>query len=224
MNGLLNDLGELVGEYAGQFAQAYFVMLEITALSFILGFALGIILTVARISPVPPLRCAVTVFVEVFRNVPVLCTLVFIVFALPEVGLVVDYLPAVVLSLVMVCAAFTCDNLAAGVNAIDPGQIEAARAIGLSFRHIAGSIVIPQALRSVIQPMTTLLIQVMISSSTGAMVPLAHLELTGLVSKINTAKALGIPTFLLAALLYVFTGLVFAFIGRQLEKRFGLWR
>ena len=139
-------------------------------------------------------------------------------------GLVIDYLPAVILALVLVCAAFTCDNLAAGVNAIDPGQIEAARAIGLNFRHIAGSIVIPQALRAVIQPMTTLLIQVMISSSTGAMVPLTHLELTGLVSKINTAKALGIPTFLLAALLYVFTGLVFAGLGSHLEKRFGLWR
>ena len=224
MVGLLSDLGELARDYAGQFAQAYVVMLEITALSFIGGFALGLVLSVARISPIAPLRGAVTAFVEVFRNAPVLCTLIFIVFALPEVGIVIDYLPAVVLTLVLVCAAFTCDNLAAGVNSIDPGQIEAARAIGLGFGQIAVHIVVPQALRTVIQPMTTLLISVMISSSTGAMVPLAHLELTGLVAKINTAEALGIPTFLAAALLYVATGLAFAAAGRQLEKRFGLWR
>ncbi len=221
--GLVGDITYLVGRYAPQFGHAYLVTLEITLLSFALGFALGTLLSALRVSPIAPLRAAVTAYVEIFRNAPVLCTLIFIVFALPEVGVVINYQPAVVFALTLVASAFTCDNLAAGVNAIDPGQVEAARALGLPFVAIVTSIVIPQALRSVIQPMTTLLISVLISSSTGAMVPLAHAELTGLVSSINTTEALGIPTFLVATALYVVTGLAFAFIGRRLEKRFGLW-
>ena len=63
-----------------------------------------------------------------------------------------------------------------------------------------------------------------ISSSTGALVPIAHDELTGLVSKINTKEALGIPTFLVAALFYVATGLVIGAIGRIIEKRAVAWR
>jgi ABC-type amino acid transport system permease subunit len=72
--------------------------------------------------------------------------------------------------------------------------------------------------------MVTLFISVIISSSTGALVPLAHNELTGLVSRINTTDAMGIPTFLIAALFYVATGLVIAGVGRIVERRVAIWR
>lgn len=218
------DLAYLLGHYGGEYLASYAVALRIGVLSFLGGLLLGVALTVLRISPIPPLRAAVSGYVELFRNVPVLCLLIFVVFALPEVGIVIDYEPCVILTLILVSSAFACDNLRSGINAIDPGQIEAARSLGFSFTGIVGSVVLPQALRNVVQPMVTLFISVIISSSTGALVPLAHTELTGLVSRINTTEALGVPTFLVAALFYVGTGLVIAAVGRLVERRVSAWR
>ncbi|NEG78908.1 ABC transporter permease subunit [Bifidobacterium avesanii] len=210
--------------YGQAFVAAYLVSLRIAVLGFIGGFAVAILLTVARVSPIPPLRGAVTVYVEIFRNMPVLCLLVFIVYALPNLGLVIDYEPSAVLALVLVSSSFACENLRTGINTIDPGQIQAARSLGLGFSQIVGSIVLPQALRAVIQPMVTLALSVLISSSVGSLVPIAHKELTGLVAQINNAEALGVTTFFVAALMYVFTGLFIAFLGRRLERRLTIWR
>nr|WP_277347684.1 amino acid ABC transporter permease [Bifidobacterium sp. DSM 109958] len=214
----------MVTNYGQAFVQAYLVSLRIAVLGFVGGFLVAIVLTVARVSPIPPLRSAVTAYVEIFRNMPVLCLLVFIVYALPDLGLVVDYEPAAILTLVLVSSSFACENLRTGINTIDAGQIQAARSLGLGFSQIVGSIVLPQALRAVVQPMVTLALSVMISSSVGSLVPIAHKELTGLVAEINNTEALGVTTFLVAALMYVFTGLLIAFVGRRIERRFALWR
>jgi His/Glu/Gln/Arg/opine family amino acid ABC transporter permease subunit len=220
----LGTVPYLIEHYGVEYLSSYGVALRIGVISFLIGTMLAVVLTVLRISPIPPLRTAVSGYVEVFRNIPVLCLLIFVVFALPEIGIVVDYEPSVIVTLILVSSAFGCDNLRSGINAIDPGQIEAARSLGLSFTSIVTSIVLPQALRTVVQPMVTLFISVIISSSTGALVPLAHNELTGLVSKINTQEALGIPTFVIAALFYVCTGLVIGAVGRLIEKKAVLWR
>ena len=220
----VNSLIYLIGHYGMQYLSAYGEALRLGLISFVLGLVLGVVLTGLRVSPIAPLRSAISFYVEIFRNIPVLSLLIFVVFALPEVGLVIDYEPSVIVTLTLVTSAFACDNLRTGINAIDPGQIEAARSVGLSFVQIVRYVVIPQALRSVVQPMVTLCIAVIISSSVGALVPLANGELTGLVNRINTDEALGIPTFLVAALFYVFTGLIIAAIGRQIEKRVMIWR
>ncbi len=218
------DFTYLIGHYGLEYCSAYGIALRIGVIAFVGGLALALLLTVLRISPIPPLRTAVSFYVEVFRNVPVLCLLIFVVFALPEVGIVLDYEPSVIVTLVLVSSSFACDNLRTGINTIDPGQIEAARSVGLTFWDIVGSIVLPQALRSVVQPMITLFISVIISSSVGALVPLAHRELTGLVNQINSNEALGIPTFVVAVAFYVVTGLIIAAVGRFVEKRAVLWR
>ena len=218
---IIQDFQYLVATYGQSFVDAYLVSLRIAVIGFVGGFALAIVLTVARVSPIPPLRGAVTVYVEVFRNMPVLCLLVFIVYALPDLGVVVDYEPSAILALILVSSSFACENLRTGINTIDAGQIQAARSLGLGFRQIVGSIVLPQALRSVVQPMVTLAISVMISSSVGSLVPIAHKEL---VADINNTEALGVTTFFVAALMYVATGLIIAFLGRRLERKLAIWR
>lgn len=221
---MLHDAAVLLAEYGPQYIAAYLVSLRIALFGFTGGFLLALVLTVARISPITPLRTLVSIWVELFRNAPVLCLIIFIVYALPDLGIVIDYEPSVIVALILVSSAFACDNLRTGINAIDPGQVEAARAVGLNFLQIVRYIILPQSLRSVIQPMVTLMISVMISSSAGSLVPLGSRELTGLVSKINTKEAMGITTFLIAACLYVATGLLIGFIGSKIEKRFALWQ
>ena len=145
-------------------------------------------------------------------------------FALPDLNVVIDYEPSVILALTLVCSAFTADYLRAGINTIAGSQIEAALSLGMRPMQIISAVVLPQALRSVVQPMTSLLIALMLSTSLASQVPLAGRELTALVSKIANDSAAGMAAFAVAAALYVATGLLIAWVGAILEKKLRILR
>ena len=117
---------QLLADYGPAFGQALLLTWKLTLLSFVAGFALGVVVTVARLLPLRPLRFMLTAYVEVFRNIPSVALLIFIVFALPDLEFVIDYEPSVVLTLVLVCSAFTADYVRSGINTIPGGQIEIA--------------------------------------------------------------------------------------------------
>lgn len=170
------------------------------------------------------LRWALTAYVEVFRNIPSVALLIFIVFALPDLELVIDYEPSVILTLALVGSAFTADYLRAGIATVASGQVEAALSLGLRPLQVITAVVLPQALRAMVQPMTSLLIALMLSTSLASQVPFPGRELTALVSKIATDSAAGMPAFAIAAALYVFTGLLIAWAGAALEKKLRILR
>ncbi len=206
-------------DYGPAFGQALLLTWKLTVLSFVPGFLLGIGVTVLRLLPLPPLRIALTVYVEIFRNIPSVALLIFIVFALPDLQVVIDYEPSVILTLALVASAFTADYLRAGINTVAGGQAEAALSLGMRPLQVITAVVLPQALRAVVQPMTSLLIALMLSTSLASQVPFPGRELTALVSKIATDSAAGIPAFAVAASLYVATGLLIAWAGAALEKK-----
>ena len=193
-------------------------------MAFVTGFAAGIVVTVARLLPLRPLRFVLTGYVEVFRNIPSVVLLTFIVFALPDLQFVIDYEPSVILTLTLVCSAFTADYLRTGINTVARGQVEAARSLGMRPVVIISSVVLPQALRSVVQPMTSLLIALMLSTSLASQVPLPGRELTALVAKIANDSAAGISAFAVAAAMYLVSGLLIAWVGAILEKRVRILR
>ena len=170
------------------------------------------------------MRVVLTVYVEIFRNIPAVALLIFIVFALPDLNVLFDYEPAVVLTLALVCSAFTADYLRTGINTIAGGQMEAALSLGMRPLQIITSLVLPQALRTVVQPMTSLLIALMLSTSLASQVPFPGRELTALVSKIATDSAAGMAAFAVAAAMYVASGLLIAWAGATLEKRLRILR
>lgn len=206
------------------FVQALLLTWKLTAMSFVPGFLLGVAVTVLRFFPVPPLRWVLTVYVEIFRNIPSMALLIFIVFALPDLNVVIDYEPSVILTLTLVCSAFTADYLRSGINTIPGTQVEAALSLGMRPMQIISGVVLPQALRSVVQPMTSLLIAMMLSTSLASQVPLPGRELTALVSKIANDSAAGMAAFGVAAAMYVMTGLLIAWAGATLEKRVRILR
>ena len=150
--------------------------------------------------------------------------LIFIVFALPELEVVIDYEPSVILTLTLVCSAFTADYLRAGINTVAGGQVEAALSLGMRPMQVICSVVLPQALRTVVQPVTSLLIALMLSTSLASQVPIAGRELTSLVSKMANDSAAGMAAFAVAAALYVATGLLIAWAGAVLEKKLRILR
>ena len=215
----MNEVSRLLADYGPAFGQALLLTWKLTLLSLVPGFVLGVVVTVLRLLPLPPLRWVLTVYVEIFRNIPSVALLIFIVFALPDLNVVIDYEPSVVLTLALVCSAFTADYLRAGINTIPGGQIEAALSLGLRPLRVITAVVLPQALRSVVQPMTSLLIALMLSTSLASQVPFPGRELTALVSKIANDSAAGMAAFALAAAMYVATGLLIAWAGAALEKK-----
>ncbi len=197
---------------------------KLTALSFVAGFALGMVVAVLRLLPVGPLRLAMTVYVEIFRNIPSVALLIFIVFALPDLNVLIDYEASVVLTLTLVCSAFTADYIRTGINTVAGGQAEAALSLGMRPMRVITAVVLPQALRAVVQPMTSLLIALMLSTSLASQVPLPGRELTALVSKIATDSAAGMAAFAVAAAMYVSSGLLIAWAGATLEKKVRILR
>ena len=215
----MDEVSKLLASYGPAFGQALLLTWKLTALSFVPGFMLGVAVAVLRLLPLPPLHFVLTVYVEIFRNIPSVALLIFIVFALPDLQVLIDYEPSVVLTLALVCSAFTADYLRAGINTVGGGQAEAALSLGMRPMGVIVAIVMPQALRAVVQPMTSLLIALMLSTSLASQVPFPGRELTALVSKIATDSAAGIPAFAVAAAMYVVSGLLIAWAGAALDRK-----
>ena len=220
----MGDVSRLLAEYGPAFGQAPLLTWKLTVLSFVPGFLLGVLVTVLRLLPLPPLRFVLTGYVEIFRNIPSVALLIFIVFALPDLQVVIDYEPSVILTLALVCSAFTADYLRSGINTVSGGQVEAALSLGMRPISVITAVGLPQALRAVVQLLTSLLLALMLSTSLASQVQLPGRELTALVSKIATDSAAGITAFAVAAAMYVATGLLIAWAGAALEKKVRILR
>lgn len=212
----------IVNDYLGDFLSGVSLTLQLTLIGFAGAFVVGTVMAVFRISPIPPLRVAGTIYVEFFRNVPLVSLLLLVVYGLPYVGINFGYYWSVILAIIAVGGAFACETLRTGVNAVGEGQVQAARSIGLTFAGICRELVIPQALRTVIGPMVTLFIGILLSSSLAAVVGMR--ELTATVAYINNREALGLTTFLMAAVVYVIIALVAAWVGARLEQKYRVLR
>lgn len=207
----------LLTHYLGELLNGLWITVQITAIAFTGSIVFGAILATFRISPIFPLRLAAGVFVEIFRNVPLVALVVLVVYGLPEIGINPGFLPGVILATTAVGTAFACETLRTGANAVGTGQIEAARSLGLTFGGIMRHIVVPQAARSVIGPLVTLFIGILLSSSLAAVVGIRDLTYTA--SLINSKEALGLLTFGVVAVIYATMSLGAAGIGSFLEKR-----
>jgi len=178
------------------------VSAEIAAATFALAFALGLLLAVGRISPVLPLRAAAGLYVAVLRSIPLLVTLTLFVFGLPYVGLTYSLLWTAVTAMSLYWAAFFCEAVRSGIRTVPAGQIEAARALGFTFGQVLRLVVLPQALRAMVQPMANLLIAIVLNSSLAAAVGVTS-ELTGQTELLDQQYAQPLITYAAAAACYV---------------------
>ena len=215
---------ELLSTYGQDYLNGLVVTWGLTAASFAMVMVLAVLITVMRVSPFRPLRMVGDLYVQVFRNIPGVALLIIIVYALPNLRVVLDYRTCVVATTVLMGSAFGSENFMSGINTIGVGQIEAARSIGLSFGQILRKIVIPQALRTTVLPMTNLLIAVMLTTALGSQVPLNPRELTGVVSFVNTRATGGILAFLISALAYVGSAFVIGLVGNRIDKKVRILR
>jgi glutamate transport system permease protein len=166
------------------FAKGFWLTVQVCVLSAIGALIVGTIVAVMRISPVPPLRWAGTAYVTVFRNAPLTVVFFFAAFGLPALGsnaeflkipgldqiftrLSIDlpYFRFAIIALAMYTGAFVCEAIRSGVNAVPPGQAEAARAIGLTFGQNLRHVVLPQAWKAAIVPLGSVIIAMIKNSA-----------------------------------------------------------
>jgi glutamate transport system permease protein len=129
------------------------------------ALVLGTVLAGMRVSPVPPLRWVGTAWVTVFRNCPLTVVLFFVAFGLPEIGINGAYFWFGISGLVIYTSAFVCEAVRSGINAVPTGQAEAARAIGLTFDQSLRYVVLPQAFRTIVPPLGSVIIAMIKNSA-----------------------------------------------------------
>lgn len=218
------SIPELLSQYGDKYLLALLTTWKLTAVSFVLAFAIGIAITVMRVCPVKPLRLAGDLYVQVFRNIPGAALLILLVYALPYLDIVWSYYTCVLTATALIPAAFCSEYLMAGMNTVAVGQVEAARSLGMPFFKTVRHVVLPQALRSSVLPMTNLLVATMLTTALASQVPLNPTDLTGIVSYINTHAVGGVTAFLISALLYCATAVVIGRAGDWLDRKVRILR
>lgn len=208
----------LITSHLGVFGNGLLVSLELSGSTFVLAGLLGLVLACCRISPVLPLRMFGWGYVAALRSVPLLVLLTLFVFGLPEIGMVYSLFWTAVTAMSLYWAAFFCEAVRSGVRAVPVGQIEAGRALGLTFGQVLRLIVLPQSFRSMIQPLASLLIAVTLNSSLASAVGVTQ-ELTGQTQLLDQQYAQPLVTFGAAALCYVALTLLIGRLAAVLERK-----
>ncbi len=149
---------EAITENLDLFWSGYLRSLSICFWGLVGSLLLGTVIAACRVSPVPPLRFFGTAWVTVIRNCPLSVVLFFFAFGFPEIGINADYYAFGIAALVIYTSAFVCEALRGGINSVSAGQAEAARAIGLPFGQTLTQIVLPQAFRTSVPPVGSVLI------------------------------------------------------------------
>ncbi|WP_405773328.1 amino acid ABC transporter permease [Streptomyces sp. NBC_01538] len=215
MNVLLDHLTE--------FREGFIGTLLLTIASGLLAMLLGVIIAGFRVSPVPPLRLLGTVWVTLFRNTPL--TLLFLVawFVVPVI-----FVPGLspwtkaLLALSFYTSAFICEAVRSGINTVPVGQAEAARSLGMTFTQTLRLIVLPQATRTVIPPLSSIFIALTKNSAIAGAFSVT--ELFG-VQKLLSDQGFAIAwIFLWVALGYLVITFSISGLFRLVERRLGVAR
>jgi glutamate transport system permease protein len=208
----------------GLFLEGYFRSLTVCLWAMVGSLVLGVVVAACRVSPVPPLRAFGTFWVTTFRNTPLSLVLFFCAFGLPEIGINRSFFFFGVLGLVLYTSAFVCEAIRSGINSVSAGQAEAARSIGLNFTQGLRFVVLPQALRTVVPPLGSVVIAMFKNSAVvGAFGVGGDLWSTG--QTLTSARGLEtLPVFVGVAFFYLCITLPAGALLQVIERRVAIAR
>ena len=209
--------------YLPMFARGLLVTVEISIVSELLAIAVGLIAGIARISGPRPTRMLAVAYIDFFRGVPLLVTLVWIYYGLSLLFHInISAFSAGVFGLGVTYGAFLAEVFRAGIEAIPKGQTEAAHSLGLSRARTMRHIVLPQALRIILPPLANSFIGMLKDSSLVAILSVTDLMRVGMIVAADTFRAFEAYTFV-AVVYYVLT-LITARFAARIERLFPILR
>lgn len=220
----MSDLWGVLTEHLPEFSSGFFVTFRLVAISFVIAMVVGTLIAALRVAPAKWLNVVGATYVEIFRNIPLL-VLLFIAFAgLRRAGIPISPWVAGTASLGLYTAAYIAEALRSGVFAVGRGQIDAALSLGLSYPRTLRRIVLPQAFRTVIPALGSLIIAMVKNS---AIVGASLLALPDLLKQARQVQAETFQTnevFFWAAVGYMLLTVSATLVFRYLERRFEIKR
>ncbi|WP_221585635.1 amino acid ABC transporter permease [Microbacterium sp. G2-8] len=188
-----------------------------------MALVLGAIVGAMRVSPVPIARAVGTAYVNLVRNTPLTLIFFFFAFGFPSLAIVsLDFTTLAILALGFYTATYVAEALRAGINTVPVGQAEAARAIGLPFGQVMGFIVLPQAFRSIVPPMMSVLIALLKNTTIAA--GFSVVELGSMRANLSERGEPAMAVLLWIAAFFVALVLLLSWLQRTLETRWKVYR
>ncbi|ONI79288.1 amino acid ABC transporter permease [Actinosynnema sp. ALI-1.44] len=208
------------------FVNGFLNTIKLFLISGVLCLILGTILAMMRVSPVPIFRAFGTAYVTIVRNTPLTLVFFFFAFAFPLLDIVGElreyYFFAAVTALTFYTSAFVCEVVRAGINTVPLGQIEASRALGLTFGQALSSVVLPQATRSVVPPMVSTMVALLKNTTIAAGFSVAEAgAIRDILSERGYSAMIGL---LWVALFFIILVIPMTLLQRSLEKRWSVAR
>lgn len=211
---------EVMAKYLPSIIDGFYVTLHLAALIVVSGLVLGLVLAVIRSFQVRPVNWLIIFVVDAFRALPPIVIMIIFYFALPFVGVRMSGFVVAWLSLTLVLASFAEEIYWAGILSVDKGQWEAARSTGLSFFQSLRDVVLPQAVRLIIPPLTNRTIVITKSTAVASVVAVQEI-----LSQAGAAQGFSANTtpLTMAAVAYLIIFVPLVVLSRWIETRFA-WK
>lgn len=191
----------------------------VTVLALCLATLLGLLWALLRTSGIPALAGPVRIFVELLRGIPILVVLFYIYFVMPEIGIDLTAFQAGVIGLALTYSCYIGETFRAGIEAVDSGQVEAAKSIGMRRATAMRRVVLPQAFRIVVPPYANNMIMLLKDSSQVSVISVAELTMQGKMLASSTFN--NMTVFTLVALLYLALTIPLNMLMRRVEAVLG---
>ena len=197
------------------------VTLQVFALTLILSVPLGIIVALCRLSKMTVLNKIMEVYILIMRGTPLLLQIIFIFFGLPIVGICIDRMPSAILAFTLNYGAYFAEIFRAGIGSIDEGQYEGAEVLGLSKVDTFFRIILPQAFKRVLPPVTNEIITLVKDTALVYAVGFDDLLKVG---KTATNRDATLMPLVLVAVIYLVLILVLSKVLGYVEKKFDYYK
>ena len=212
-------LSERMLDYLPLLATGLWRTVAVTVLALILASALGLVWAMLRSSGRRALELPARYIVEFLRGIPILVVLFYIYFVMPELGLDLTAFQAGVLGLALIYSCYIGETFRGGIAAVDKGQIEAAKSIGMKHGRMMRRIVLPQAFRIALPPYGNNMVMLLKDSSQVSVISVAELTMQGKMLASSTFD--NMTVFTMVALLYLCLTIPLNMLMRRGEKRMG---
>ena len=212
--------GPVFARYLPAILKGMVVTIEIAVVVVITGILLGLVLAIVRAFRLRAINVLIVVLVDVFRALPPMVLLLLVYFGLPNVGINVPSFAVLWLVLALVLAAFAEEIFWAGILSIPKGQWEAARSTGLSFLATLAHVVLPQAIRLAVPPLTNRTIAITKNTALGTVIGVGEILNQATAAQSFSGNA---TPLMMGAIAYLILFVPVVALGRYLETRFA-WR
>ncbi|PLP55649.1 amino acid ABC transporter permease [Mesorhizobium loti] len=213
----MNDYVQLLQAYFPYIAKGAIVTIELTLVALIGSVLIGLVTTFAKLSSVRPLSFVAGVYIELIRATPALLQLFIIYFGLTSFGLRLDPFTAASITLSMVGGAYAAEIFRAGIEAVDRGQFEAARSLGMSTPLAMRRIILPQAAVIILPPFTNFVISMIKDTSLALTISVPEIMYRSYDASSQSFRSMAI--YSMAAIIYLAVCLPLSGFARALERR-----